>query len=532
MQKKLSTRILNVFPYVLIFCAILGNIYVMLKYGRQNLSSDMSSEMVLANLMNEHHDFLFCSDWVYSTEIRVIYLQAAFRLGLLLFPNNWYYARIFGTVVVQIVLVVSFLHLCKSLGIYKYGKWIAAISIFPLGTIYFNMSTWGGFYIPHMILYIVLTDLLIIYSKKESKIILFLTILLSFLGGLAGVRIAYNYALPLFTISLISAFIRTDNKRLTNIIKNYVSKYRIVLIELIFIALGLLVYLLYLRNNYYLGRDAADTILYMPTLDKLTNTIVYFCWLLGWDSLGSIISKENVLSIFGIVIPSMMFVCFIWSIKNIKSIIKENIYKSMFIYSIPIALLEVALVLNITSRNQPRFLIPLIPFCLIYIAMCINEIKLNENIKNVLILLIIISSILVSYNTVYSFKNKNKNNDREKVVSYLLENNLIEGYSSYADADGDSHNLTELSNGKIKMWVHGYPFEEESTFEYIPWLQTVDSLTNDPTADKVFLLISPVDEIDTSAISDYETFALDEYQIFVFDDFDKIRNFMNNRSVE
>lgn len=119
--------------------------------GRPYLDSDMSSEMVLANLLNQEGGLL-SANWWYSTELRVFYLQIFYRLGLLLFPQDWFMARVLGQALWMLALFAAYIYMARGMGLTQSGAWGVAALACPFGAWYFWYGAYSGFYLPNMIL--------------------------------------------------------------------------------------------------------------------------------------------------------------------------------------------------------------------------------------------------------------------------------------------------------------------------------------------------------------------------------------------
>ena len=84
-------------PWLVLAAAYLFTVGFQALYGMHNLNADNSSEMVLADLLNEEGGFL-STNWYYSTELRVVSPVPVYQLGLLPF-DSWHMARTFSVAV-------------------------------------------------------------------------------------------------------------------------------------------------------------------------------------------------------------------------------------------------------------------------------------------------------------------------------------------------------------------------------------------------------------------------------------------------
>lgn len=525
MKNKRIINYIDICLYALLISVYIFDIYSLLRHGRKNIDSDMSAELMLANLLNKHHELLLCKDWLYSTEIRVVYLQTAYRIGLLLFPNNWFYARVFGQGTMLIVYVLAFIHLCKTIGIKRYGVAFAIVLLLPISWYYYENVILGASYLPHLILYILLTDLMIMYIKKKDIKLLIAIITLGILGGLNGIRIIYNYAFVLASLVLIILFIYDKPKKVKEFINILFNKYKIVIIEIISIFIGYFINVVYFRRVFEYANYTASKIA-NPSFEAMLNIIEKFFNLFGWYEISALING-NLLSLFSLIPMIYIIVCFLVLIIKRKdtSFINNKIH-ICFLIVVPLALLELLLIFNLTGQNKSRYWIPLLPYILIEFGIIINNFK-NKAYKYVGVSLLLLSMICTSINATNYYVKLNNDECREELVEYLLDNDLTQGFASF----WSSNILTELSNGQIDMWISSNEFSNSDKYEIISWLQEVRHKTEEPTG-KTFLIInSNHDEIDTSNIDDYKTYQKGIYTVYVFDDFNQIKEFMNTRKV-
>lgn len=139
-------------PWIALICAYALSMGYYAAFGMHNLDSDMSSEMVLADLLNEEGSLNTLSEnWMYSTELRMISPIAALRLGLLLF-SSWWHARVFGVALMALLVMGAALFLAYSLELRKAAPWFAMVLMLPINHWYESISFYGTFYSMHVAL--------------------------------------------------------------------------------------------------------------------------------------------------------------------------------------------------------------------------------------------------------------------------------------------------------------------------------------------------------------------------------------------
>lgn len=517
-------KAVNYILWILLICAYICNIFNSASFYETTLDSDMAAEMMLANLMNKHGDLLICKDWIYSTEIRILYTQPALQLGLLFFPNNWYYARLFSIALLTLVFILVFLHLCKMLKLKSLGLVMSIILISPISHYYFEMVGYSNAYIPHMLFYLLLTDLIVMYFNNKNNILIFLIVIIGIFGGTNGIRIMYNYALPLFTLSLILLFTYNKPKKIIDLIKNYIHNYFPILIALLSIFVGFLINFFYIRKVCIFA-DYTELVLQAPRLEFFISMVTHIFQLFGWQSISALKTKEGILSIFSLVIIGVLLISFIWYTKHLKKIKEDTIAYSIAL-SIPILFIELALVFSITNQNQVRYWIPTVPFLLIYIAYFIKNININNKYKQYIIALLLTSTLCTSISSIIKYDNY-KVQGRKELVNYLVENNYSQGYSAF----GIGNVATELSNGKLDIWVLDSVLSSQTTSEPLDWLQELRHLNEKPNGEIYFIvdIFDNNDEVNTDSIEEYKKYDKNGYAVYVFPEHSMLENFINNQ---
>lgn len=186
-------------------------------HGRGYIDSDMASEMVLADLLNNEGG-IFSKNWGYSTEIRVFFLQVVYRITLLIFPHNWYAAHMLGQAIWMLLLIFSVLFAGRSLGLKGGGVWAAGAMACPFGMWYFWYGAFGGFYVPHMILLLVSFGLAVRFAmgrgqkKAVQAVLLALLAGVSFISGLGSIKGILAIYLPMAAAAVILVLLQVHRE--------------------------------------------------------------------------------------------------------------------------------------------------------------------------------------------------------------------------------------------------------------------------------------------------------------------------------
>ena len=74
-------------------------------------------------------------------------MQWFYRLGLLLFPDDWHLASTFGMAIALLVFIAAALLLAKEIGLGSLSPWMAGALIWPFGMRYLVYAMYGGYYL-------------------------------------------------------------------------------------------------------------------------------------------------------------------------------------------------------------------------------------------------------------------------------------------------------------------------------------------------------------------------------------------------
>ena len=206
---KTTGRLSRALPWLVLAAALAFSIGVFARSGRQNLDSDMASEMVLAQLLNEEGRLLTDS-WYYSTELRVLSPVPLYQLGLLLF-DSWHAARMLAMAATLLLFSASTVYLTRAMGLGDAGVYAAAALVLPLSHFYTMLMVYGIYYTPFVAAAFAMLGLTLRLPRKRGRLVrLILLAALSFWGGLLGVRLLMQCAVPL---ALAATLLMIDRAR-------------------------------------------------------------------------------------------------------------------------------------------------------------------------------------------------------------------------------------------------------------------------------------------------------------------------------
>lgn len=194
------------FPELVLVITFLLSAFVTWHMTGRFLDSDASSELVLAKHLSQTGQIL-SRDWFYSTELRVLNTQLVYAPLFLLF-EDWHMVRFAGAILLQILYIASYGFVMKQARVDRgviCGS--ACLLLLPVSVNYGRILLYHGYYIPHIILSFVLTGLLLDLCREGSRRRKWscggLLILLSFIGGLGGVRQLMITHAPLLAVAMV-----------------------------------------------------------------------------------------------------------------------------------------------------------------------------------------------------------------------------------------------------------------------------------------------------------------------------------------
>lgn len=220
-----KTRAWDMLPWIWLVSAYCITVIGMYLFGRNYVDSDMASEMVYAAQINKEHVFM-STNWWYSTEVRIFCLQLVTRFTLLLFPNDWFAARVMGQAVWLLFLIGSYLYVAQGLNLKHKGAWGAAALMCPFGLWYLGHGIFGGFYLPAMVLVLLSIGLVLHILKDQNRLSRIIQMIclecVCFISGLTSVKGLMAIYLPMIVASVVVCVLQlhqTPNKKLSENIR-------------------------------------------------------------------------------------------------------------------------------------------------------------------------------------------------------------------------------------------------------------------------------------------------------------------------
>ena len=525
MKKESKKNKETICTSMLIIGVFLVFMFLEISYCKRIIDSDMSSEMVLANLLNKENTII-SKNWIYGSELRVIHMQLLFKIALKIFPSNWVLARIVSQSVLMALYALSSIFCIKEIGLGKKSIYITAILLLPLGFWNVFHNYFGGFYLVFAIPTLLLIGFTFKILKQEQQNIVNVIIyfLFSLLIGLNGTKVLLYFCFPCF----VTAFLFLSNKVLKEksnfdtLKESYELRYFIISIINV---LGMLIGYLGYRKlcsiyDFYLNEPF---IWQKFSITNILNNLSSYFMCLGYPSneyFGMNIDAMTINGILGTF--GLLLICvFAFSIvKIISRYEKINIlYRMLFVLCLTSILLTAILLTCLYSDTNGSYFIPLIPHAFLIIELeIVTEDISNNSFRNILRISLLICALLSSIPNVnwYIKKHPRRDKDLNRAVSYLIDNEIESIYAEFWDGNV----ITELTNGRINAYV----VEDYKTLRIYNLLQEKSHINEYPKSNIYVLIDGEVNFDSKYKEKGIETIYCDEYSIIKAKDIDTYLN--------
>ena len=514
---------------VLAYCITLG---VLIVRGEGYIDSDMGGEMILADLLNQERDLLLSKNWGYSTEIRVFYLQLIYRITLLIFPHNWFAARMLGQAVWLLLLVLCMLYAGHTLGLRSCGVWAAAALICPFGSDHLLFSLLGGFYIPHMILMLLSFALAIQFMQNSGKklsirlALLFLLALVSFINGLGSLKGLMVIYLPMLMAAALALAFSIHSGPVS--VRSAEFRFLIgAVVSAASAAAGYLVNSVVLAVRYDFMNQNGLT---WGKLDfnAFLDSIAGFLSLLGFPH-GNVMSIYGILGAFFFVIVAAVLFSIAFLLRNYRSLsFSIQLLLVTFLCSVLVQASIFSFTESLIGSVASYWWLTTIPmvFLLLQAAWQHFSFRLPAGrlLCAVAFMLCVVFVSIANTHTYFTSGSYRVVPEMKPAEEWLVENNYQNGYAVFWKANV----LTEWSSGQLDVRV--VDGDTLDVTESHAWLEKHSHQT--PPKGKVFLLMTASElwgAHKESIRNDYNVYwDENDYLVMAFDSYDEMVTALQN----
>ena len=456
------------------------DLWFQLVQGRWMVDSDMASEMMLSNFLNQEGRII-SKIWYYSTELRVVSVQWVYRFTLLLFPNDWHMARTVGMAIMLAAFAGLMLLLARSIGLGRISVWMAGVLIWPYGRIYLIYAIYGGHYLVYTFLYVVSLTLVLFSLAASRKKCVWMNIaacIVAMLSGMNGVKTLMVFQAPFVLAAmavLILALNASEEKTWRGALRVCSQESRLMAGAL---ATTMASFVGYIINSKVLAKMYSFKSFSGVTWNRfgvdwtLDRVLMDFFHEFGYRDGVGVFHFSGIASGIGLLIGAWMFFCIVrvaWRYK------KLNVTERLIIALMLTMLAVCGVAYTYFGDYSQYFWLPCMP---VAIAVMMIEIKTEDlhlpGARAVLTL------VLAGAITLCSLNNVRQESEHpalahvglDKVADWLVDNGYKEGYATFWNGNC----MVEMTSGKLDVWMPG----DLNNVNIEGWLQPDYHLTRYP----------------------------------------------------
>ncbi|MBQ7501633.1 hypothetical protein IJT93_02815 [bacterium] len=467
------------------------------------LDADMSSEMVLGRLLRDEGGIL-SKNWLYSTELRVLSIQLVYKLFFYIL-NDWHWVRTLSVVFSLSLLAASYAFFAERFRLGAVGLSCALLLLLPFSREYGQFVIMNGGYIPHITFMFLTLALLQRRPPLWAGIVcLLLNSVLAFMTGLSGVRYLLILYLPLCLTSLVLiiyyAARRCEREEQAELKKELIRLAGSSLWLTLVNAAGVLINVRIFTKLYsfvnYVGKTGIKN--YSP-LGIIKFAFVSFGKIFGAGAADNLSSAELAGTAAAYLFCGILFVLLVFTLIYFKQYGFEHKFVVLFgtagfLFNVSVCSLTDILICRYVMPSA-AFLIPAASVFLIY---------LTERGKRRICLGVWAAALIYAALSIGCFCVNPSYRDLSDSDPHTVEGGAYEEAAAWLNENGytkglgtfwHSNMITELSDGRIEMWIvrNGrgirYKNKEWIGFKMLQWLQKRSHIYSLPRSGKVFLLL-------------------------------------------
>ena len=479
-------NLFKVLPWLVLIAAYFCTLFFYAKNGMHNLDADISSEMVLADLLNEE-GALLSANWYYSTELRVVSPVPVYQLGLLLF-DSWHVAHTFALALLLAGVVASLLYALKGVGVGNAGIYAAAALVVPFSGIYSFVFVYGGFYTTCFMLTCVLLGLIVRLPQKKGRLgRLFWIVILGVVGGMGGVRMFMIFGMPLVLACCILALI--DLMR-SDTLQEFQLKPGTVLLggtllSLAALAVGYGINVGIFRRIYFF-HDYSNTEFSLFDLTYLQMQLEYIAAFLGVRTGVKLMSIQGIASAFAVCLMIMLPLSVMILYRCRKAL---PMGQRILIFFAAIACVTGVGINMVTGTgvgyaNSVAYYLPGLLLLIVTLFILIERMPCRMEWVRTGCFLALTAVFALEAVVTLRAEQKSMPSTIEQAADWLVENGYTQGYATFWNGNV----LTDASDGALDVYVYaGW-----NGTELNPWLQRRSHWEEQPEG-KVFVYINSND---------------------------------------
>lgn len=480
-------KVWQALPWLWMAAAYLFDLWYQLVPGKWIVDSDLASEMILSDLLNKEGTII-SHNWFYSTELKVVNLQWFYRLGLLIFPNDWHLARTFGMAITLALFAAAMLFFIKCAGLGRAGLWMVGTLLWPFGQHYLVYAIYGGYYLVYTFFYMLVLALVLRSlnaDKKHCALQWVLACVITAVAGMNGVKQLMVFHAPLCLAAAILLVLalhscgKTNWKAALDACRKEVRLLAASLVTAVAAAAG------YFVSNAVLSRmydfKSYNFIVWNRDEDWFTldRILMDFFHEFGYENGSGVFHFGGIAAAVGLLLGCWMFFCIVRLLLRLDKLERND----KLLVLLLVAMLAVCgVAYTYFHEYYLYFWLMNMP---VAIAVMAVEIKTEDfhilGARQLLGVGLAVCFTLCAVSTVRQeqehpyLAHKGLNTAAE----WLVDNGYTQGYSTFWNGNA----MTELTSGKLEVWT----LQSLDRDDVPNWLQPKSHLTTDP--EHPFLLI-------------------------------------------
>lgn len=480
-------KVWQALPWLWMAAAYLFDLWYQLVPGKWIVDSDLASEMILSDLLNKEGTII-SHNWFYSTELKVVNLQWFYRLGLLIFPNDWHLARTFGMAITLALFAAAMLFFVKCAGLGRAGLWMVGTLLWPFGQHYLVYAIYGGYYLVYTFFYMLVLALVLRSlnaDKKHCALQWVLACVITAVAGMNGVKQLMVFHAPLCLAAAILLVLalhscgKTNWKAALDACRKEVRLLAASLVTAVAATAG------YFVSNAVLSRmydfKSYNFIVWNRDEDWFTldRILMDFFHEFGYENGSGVFHFGGIAAAVGLLLGCWMFFCIVRLLLRLDKLERND----KLLVLLLVAMLAVCgVAYTYFHEYYLYFWLMNMP---VAIAVMAVEIKTEDfhilGARQLLGVGLAACFTLCAVSTVRQeqehpyLAHKGLNTAAE----WLVDNGYTQGYSTFWNGNA----MTELTSGKLEVWT----LQSLDRDDVPNWLQPKSHLTTDP--EHPFLLI-------------------------------------------
>lgn len=519
-------KLWQLLPWLWLAAGYILDLWFQLVPGRWLVDSDMASEMMLSNFLNQEGRII-SKIWYYSTEIRVVSVQWVYRFTLLLFPHNWHMARTLGMAIMLALFAGLMLLLARSIGLGCIGVWMTAALIWPYGRIYLVYAIYGGHYLVYTFLY-VLSLMLVLFSInttwKRYALLNAAACLAAMLSGMNGVKTLMVFQVPFLAAALLVLILALhtspkDDWHSALVICD--QEARLFMGALVTTAASFLGYVInakVLAKMYSFKSFSSVTWSRFGVDWTLDRVLMDFFHLFGYQDEVGVFHFSGIASGVGLLIGAWLFFCIVrLTLRYKKLAVAERL--------MVLLMLAMLAVCGVSYTYFGNYCVYFWLTCMpVAIAVMAIEIKTEDlHLPGTRELLTV---VLAGAMTLCSVNNVRQEIEHptlahiglDKVADWLVENGYKEGYATFWNGSA----MVEMTSGQLDVWMPG----DLNEIDIEGWLQPDYHLTRYPEHPFILLDTETDGTVESAGLirngSGTEVYNDGRYVVYAFDSAEEI----------